>query len=93
MNIGTCVVHLYLPNVNSLKQKRQIVKSIKEKTRNKFNVSIAEIDNYNLWRKVTLGMVCISNENSHAHSILSQAINFLSSLPDVEILSTEISCI
>jgi len=58
MNIGVCKVKLRLPENLSLKGKRRVLKSITARVRNKFNVSVAEIDDNDLWQLSTLGICC-----------------------------------
>ena len=77
MIIGTCKVYLEAEWVFSLKDKRMIVKSIIEKTRHKFNVSIAEIENQDIHKSIVIGFACVTNEASHANSIIDNVINFI----------------
>jgi len=77
MIIGSCIITLHIPNSNSLKYKRSILKSIISKIKNKFNVSIAEIDSLNLWQKATLGIVCVNTDSSQINEILSKVVNLI----------------
>lgn len=77
MLLGTCTINLYLPDSHSLKDKRSIIKSIKLRIRNKFNVSVSEIDNYDLWKNTTLGIACIGNEKRYLDSVLNEVIEFI----------------
>jgi len=80
-----------LPENHSLKGKRRVLKSIVTQVRNKFNVSIAEIDDQDLWQLATLGIVCVSTDRRHATQILSKVVEFISSIRgDAEILDYEI---
>ena len=91
MNVGVCKINLRLPENASLKGKRQIIKSITGRVENKFNVSVAEIDNQDLWQLATLGVACVSNNGRHANEVLSRVMNFISeSHFDVEIIDYEI---
>ena len=91
MNVGICKVRLRLPENESLKGKRRVVKSIIARVKNKFNVSIAEVDDQDMWQLVTLGIACISNSSSHANEILSKVVNFIAqSRFDAEMLDYEI---
>ncbi len=94
MNVGTLTVKLRLPENQSLKGKRRVIKSITSRVRSKFNVSIAEVDDQELWQLATLGVACVSNSNRHAHDTLTQVINFISwSRFEAEILDYEIEII
>ncbi|MGQ9631145.1 MAG: DUF503 domain-containing protein [bacterium] len=72
--VGICSVELFIPNSNSLKSKRQVLRSIKDRIRHKFNVSIAEVSGMEMWQRATIGIACVSNDRHHANSILNKAI-------------------
>ena len=91
MNVGVCRIELRLPENHSLKGKRQVIQSIITRVKNKFNVSIAEVDNQNLWQLATLGIACISNQRRHTDETLSNIVKFIvRNYPDVELLGSEI---
>lgn len=75
--IGVAHVTLYLDYSFSLKDKRQVVRSITAKVRNQFNAGIAEVDDLDDMRIATLGIVCISNQASHADEMLATIIQFI----------------
>ena len=77
MNVGVCKVRLRLPENLSLKGKRQVLKSITTRVRNKFNVSVAEVDDQDLWQLATLGICCVSNNNRHTNEVLSKVVDFI----------------
>jgi uncharacterized protein YlxP (DUF503 family) len=77
MNVGVCRVRLRLPGNLSLKGKRQVLKSITTRVRNKFDVSVAEIDDHDLWQLATLGICCISNSKRHTNEVLSKVADFI----------------
>jgi len=60
MVIGTCTIELHIPGNGLLKGKRRVIKPIIARVRNEFNVSIAEMDNQDLWQSATLGVACVS---------------------------------
>jgi len=91
MHVGVCRIELRLPENHSLKGKRQVIKSITTRIQNRFNVSVAEVDNQNLWQLATLGVACVSNHRRHADETLSNVLKFVvQNYPDVELLSSEI---
>jgi len=91
MNAGVCKIRLHLPENQSLKEKRRIVKSIISRLRNQYNISIAEVDDQDLWQLATLGITCVSNHNQHVDEILSKVINFIvQNYPDLEIVERKI---
>lgn len=91
MNVVVCKVRLRLPENESLKGKRQILKSITERVKNRYNVSIAEVDDQELWQLVTLGITCVSTSAQHVNQVLSKVVDFIEkSRFDVELLDYEI---
>lgn len=91
MNVGVCRIELRLPENESLKGKRQVVKSIIARLQNKYNVSVAEIDNQDLWQLATLGITCVSNHRRHADETLSGVVRFVvQNYPNLEIVNSEI---
>jgi len=91
MNVGVCRIELHLPENESLKGKRQIVKSIIARLQNRYNVSVAEVDNQELWQIATLGIACVSNHRRHADETLSSVVKFIvQSYPNLEIVNSEI---
>ena len=77
MNVGVCRIELHLPDAQSLKDKRRIVKSLISRLQSEFHISVAEIENQELWQITTLGIACVSNHSSHANEILSNAVQFI----------------
>ena len=91
MNVGVCKIKLRLPENQSLKGKRRVLKSITTRVKNRFNVSIAEVDDQNLWQLATLGICCVSNNGRQANEVLSKVADFvIKGRFDVEILEYEI---
>ncbi len=91
MNVGVCRIKLRLPENLSLKGKRRVVKSITARVVNKFNVSIAEVDDNDLWQVATLGISCVSNDKRHANEVLSRVVGFITEGRfEIEVLDYEI---
>jgi uncharacterized protein YlxP (DUF503 family) len=87
MNVGICRIKLHISQSRSLKDKRRIVKSMVSRLRNQYNISIAEVEDQDLWQLVTLGISCVSNRNQHVDEILSRVIGFITSnYPELEIV-------
>jgi uncharacterized protein YlxP (DUF503 family) len=94
MNVGVCRVQLRLPENMSLKGKRQVLKSITSRVRNKFNVAVAEVDDNDMWQLATIGICCVSNNKRYTNQVLSRVVNFItSSRFEIEILDYEIEII
>jgi len=91
MHIGVCRIKLRLPENLSLKGKRRVVKSITTRVRNKFNVSVAEVDDQNLWQLATLGICCVSNDKRYINEVLSKVVDFIANGRfEIEMLNYEI---
>ena len=91
MHVGVCRIELRLPENLSLKGKRRVVKSITTRVRSKFNVSVAEVDDHNLWQLATLGICCVSNDNRFINEVLSKVVDFINNGRfEVEMLNYEI---
>ena len=91
MNVGVCKIRLRLPENLSLKGKRRVLKSITTQVGNKFNVSIAEVDDQDLWQVATLGICCVSNNKRYTNEVLSRVVDFIANRRfEVEMLDYEI---
>ena len=91
MHVSVCQIKLRLPENHSLKGKRQVIKSIITRLQNKFNVSVAEVDNQDLWQLATLGVACVSNHRRHADETLTNVVKFVArNYADVELLGSQI---
>jgi len=91
MNVGVLRLRLHLPQNQSLKGKRQVLRSITTRVSNRYNVSIAEVDDQELWQLATLGISCVSQDARHANAMLSQVANFIArSRFEAEMLDYEI---
>ena len=80
MNIGVCTVKLRLPENVSLKGKRQVLRAIKDRVRNKFNVSITESDGHDLWQRAELGICQAGSDRAFVDSALREVVNFIDSM-------------
>ena len=91
MHVGVCRVRFRLPENLSLKGKRRVLKSITSRVASKFNVSVAEVDDNEVWQLATLGICCVSNDNRHTNEVLSKVVDFIiESRFEVEVLDYEI---
>lgn len=90
MIVGSLRVRLLVRESRSLKDKRQVVRSIKDKLRNSFNVSIAEVDEEDHRQLVVLGLAMVSNEASHVKGAFEQVVSALRAHPVAEFIDHEI---
>lgn len=93
MFVGICTVELFIPDSGSLKGKRQVIKSIKDRIRQNYNVSVAEIDGHDLWQKVILGIACVGVEKRYMNGVLDKIIDLLQGNHSVELLKYNIEFI
>ncbi len=94
MHIGVCRLMIHVPDASSLKEKRQVSRSLTDRIKNRFNVSVAEVEDNELRQRLTLGISCVSNDSAHANEIISKVVSFVeSSRRDVELLDYEIEII
>jgi uncharacterized protein YlxP (DUF503 family) len=77
VNVGICKVKLRLPDNLSLKGKRQVVKSLTARLKNKFNISVAEVEDNDLWQLATIGICFVSNEQRFTNEVLSKAVDLV----------------
>ncbi len=77
MNVGVAQVSLRIPENASLKDKRQVVKSIITRVRNQFEVAVAEVDDNDNWYIVTIGVAAISNDKRYTNEVLSKVVAFI----------------
>ncbi len=90
MIVGLCTIELYIPNGHSLKAKRQVLLSLKDRLRHRFNLSVAEVDEQELWQKAVLAIACVANEGTHVNRVLDQAMNLIRSVPTIEVVRFQI---
>ncbi len=69
-SIGVLTLEMRLNGSHSLKEKRHVVQSLKERLRHRFNVSVAEIDCQDLWQRAVLAAVTVSSDHGHAAAVL-----------------------
>ena len=94
MHIGACRLTLYLRDSHSLKDKRQVSRSLTARIRNKFNVTVAEDADKDLRQRLDLLVCAASNDGSHAIEMLAQVADFVEEArPDLEVLDYQVELI
>jgi uncharacterized protein YlxP (DUF503 family) len=88
--VGLCTIELFIPDSQSLKNKRQVLLSVKDRLHEKFNLSVAEVDGQDLWQKAVLALACVANDGRHVNQVLDQALNLIRSNPAVEIVQSRV---
>jgi len=90
MVVGLCTIELFISESRSLKDKRQVLHSLKDRLHGKFNLSVAEVDGQDLWQKAVLGMACVANDGGYVNQVLEQALNVIKGMPAVEVVRTKL---
>ena len=88
MVVGVETVELFISASQSLKDKRQVLHSLKDRLHGKYNLSVAEVDSQDLWQKAVIGLACVANEYRHVNQVLEQALNMIKSIPALEVVRT-----
>lgn len=74
MLVGLLTLDLHFPEAHSLKEKRKVLKSIKDRIRSRFNVSVAEVDGNDLWQRSLIGIACVANETRFINTVFDEII-------------------
>jgi len=89
--VGMLLLQLRIPGNQSLKGKRQVIKSVIARVHNRYNVSAAEVENNDVWQTASLGVTCVSNSARHAEDILRNVVAFIEAdRLDIEIVDLAI---
>ena len=89
MILGTCRIQLFIPAAGSLKAKRSVIKSLKDRIRSRFNVSIAAVAEHDLWQRATLWLVVVSNERKHADQTIAAVVRMIEREQRAELIDFE----
>lgn len=87
MKIGNCIIEIYIPTTSSLKEKRSVVKGLKDRIRNKFNVSISEIDRNDNHKISVIAVAAVSRDRKHIDKILSSIVNYMEKQKQFEVIN------
>lgn len=90
MIVGVCSIELRIFESYSLKEKRQIIKSVIGRLKSRFNISIAEIDLNDNWNTGLIGFSCVSNNTQHVNEIISKVVKFIDGDSRIEIIDSNI---
>ncbi|WP_456434027.1 DUF503 domain-containing protein [Thermosulfuriphilus sp.] len=87
-------VQLFIPENQSLKGKRQVIKSLLRQINGRFkNVSVAEVDDHDLWQRAQIGLTTVGNDQRLINSILDRALDYIEAFGEVEVIETRIEII
>lgn len=90
MIVGLLTLDLYLLEADSLKAKRIVIKSLKDRIRNRFNVSISEVDGNDLWQRSIIGVACIANEKMMINKVFDDIRRIIINTPSVELIGSSV---
>jgi uncharacterized protein YlxP (DUF503 family) len=93
MTVGIARITFRLHGNQSLKEKRKVVKSLIEKSRHRFNVSVAEVADQNLHQRATIGVAVIGSDGRVLNSILDRIIDYMDSMNLAELIQREVELI
>ncbi|HEX2441353.1 MAG TPA: DUF503 domain-containing protein [Methylomirabilota bacterium] len=82
------MVELHLPDVESLKGKRHVLRGLKEKVRALFECSVAEVDHQDSWQRATLAVAYVSGDARHANAVVSKAMDFIEDHVEGRVIET-----
>lgn len=85
MVVGLLVIQLHIPSSQSLKDKRQIVKRIKDRIKNRFNVSVAETDGQNTWQRCELSVAMVAEIDGAVEREFQFILEYIDSVPEADI--------
>jgi uncharacterized protein YlxP (DUF503 family) len=89
--VGLVTWELHLAGCQSLKDKRQILKSLKDRLHDRFNVSVAETDHHDKWQRAELSCCALATDRAQAQSVVSSADQFVAGHPLVRIIDSATS--
>lgn len=90
MVVGVCRLQLILPENDSLKGKRSVVRSICAQVRRTFNVAIAEVEDLDAWQVAGLGFAVISNDGRHVDRMVAEIVDFIERRAEAQLGSYEV---
>jgi uncharacterized protein YlxP (DUF503 family) len=91
MLVALCRFDLRIPGVMSLKEKRHVLKTLTASIRQKFNVSVAEVDHHDLWQRAAIGVASVAGEGYHVRRVIHEVERHIETFPAVEVIASELS--
>jgi len=87
MTVGIARLTMFIPDSHSLKEKRMVIRRVKDRVRQKFNVSIAEVEDNDVWQRAVIGLAIVGNERRFVESALDEVVRFVRG--HVEVINAE----
>jgi len=89
MYVESAKLTFHIPQAASLKDKRQVCRSLIDKTRRRFNASVAEVETQDVHQTLTIGVAVISGEYAHAQNMLDEVIRYMEGHADADLINVE----
>ena len=86
MHVLSVKLSFYIPHAASLKDKRQVCRSLIDKTRRRFNAAVAEVDMQDMHQRLAIGVAVVSGDIAHAQRSLEQIVRFMDECADAELM-------
>jgi len=93
MVIGVCQLDFRIPENQSLKGKRHVIRKMIDRVRHRFNVAVSEVGDNDLWQRGQIGICTVGNDRRHINSSLDKVIDFIERMNLVEMVRTEMEII
>jgi uncharacterized protein YlxP (DUF503 family) len=93
MIVVSAKLTFYIAHAASLKDKRQVCRSLIDKARQRFNASVAEVDTQDIHQTLTIGVAVVSGDTAHAQRSLDEIVRFMEENADAELLKVENDCV
>ena len=93
MFVGVCKLNLYIPECGSLKDKRRVVHSIRDRVAAKFSVAVAEVGDLDLWQRTEIGICAVGNDHSHVNSVLDNVTRFVEQMMVAQLVDRQLEII
>ena len=90
MTVGIARITLFVPESHSLKEKRMVLRRVKDRVRNKFNVAIAEVEDNDVWQRAVVGLAVLGNDRRFVESALDEVVRFVRDLAETTDVQREL---
>ncbi len=90
VNVGCLQIVLHVPDAQSLKDKRRIVRGLLDRVRDRFQVAAAEVDDQDAWQSAVVGFSCVSSDARHAASVMEKVLAFVRETPAARVIEHEL---
>jgi hypothetical protein len=90
MTVGLARITLFVPESHSLKEKRMVLRRVKDRVRDKFNAAIAEVDDLDVWQRGVVGLALVGNDRRFVESALDEVVRFVRDLAETTNVEREI---